>query len=324
MRGVLAALMAVAAVAPVPASAQSCDRDCLRGLLDRYVNALVARDLSRLPLAGTVKFTENGQRLDLGDGLWHTVTGKGDYRLQMEDVEAGQGVLLGTIREADTPTVFVLRLGVAHQRIAEVETLVIRDRSAAESLDRIETPRRAWATAVPESERHSRDELARIANMYFSGIELNDGKGVYPLATTCARLENGTVTAGDHALVPGAPIPAPDRVRMSCLQQFGSGMFHYVTRIRDLRFVAIDRERGIAFAFAFFDNASGEARNVTLADGRKVVSGPAVPWTWQIAEFFKIEQGLIGPVESVLHQVPYGMGSGWSTWEDAMSSRPRW
>jgi hypothetical protein len=25
----------------------------------------------------------------------------------------------------------------------------------------------------------------------------------------------------------------------------------------------------------------------------------------------------------VLHQVPYGMGSGWSTWEDAMSSRPR-
>lgn len=36
-----------------------------------------------------------------------------------------------------------------------------------------------------------------------------------------------------------------------------------------------------------------------------------------------IEKGLIGPVESVLHQVPYGMGSGWSTWEDAMSSRPR-
>jgi hypothetical protein len=33
--------------------------------------------------------------------------------------------------------------------------------------------------------------------------------------------------------------------------------------------------------------------------------------------------GLIGPVESVLHQVPYGMGSGWSTWEEAMSSAPR-
>lgn len=62
--------------------------------------------------------------------------------------------------------------------------------------------------------------------------------------------------------------------------------------------------------------------NVTLRDGRQVVSGSSVPWTWQIAEAFKIDKGLIGPVESVLHPVPCGMGSGWSTWEDAMSSRP--
>ena len=55
-----------------------------------------------------------------------------------------------------------------------------------------------------------------------------------------------------------------------------------------------------------------------------MTSGPSVPWTWQIAEVFKIERGKIGPVESVLHQVPYGMGSGWSSWEDAMSSRARW
>ena len=102
-------------------------------------------------------------------------------------------------------------------------------------------------------------------------------------------------------------------------------MFFYVTRIRDRRFVAIDRERGIAFAFAFFDNGSGDARTrhaERRPQGRR--PGPSIPWTWQIAEFFKIEKGLIGPVESVLHQVPYGMGSGWSTWEDAMSSRPRW
>ena len=310
----------------LPAAAQgraSCDRMCLTGLLDRYVDALVAREPSRLPLASTVKFTENGQRLALGDGLWHTVTGKGGYRLDMTDVDAGQAVLMGTVREADTPTILVLRLGVVQQKIAEIETLVIRNKDAAESLDRIAVPRRAWDTAVPESERHSRADLARIANMYFSGIELNDGKGVYPLHESCARLENGAVTAGDPAAIPGAPPTPPNRTRTSCLQQFQSGVFFYVTRIRDRRFVAIDRERGIAFAFAFFDNGSGDARNGTLADGRKVSSGPSIPWTWQIAEFFKIEKGLIGPVESVLHQVPYGMDSGWSTWEDTMSSRPR-
>ncbi len=42
-----------------------------------------------------------------------------------------------------------------------------------------------------------------------------------------------------------------------------------------------------------------------------------------IAEVFKIERGLIGPVESVLHQAPYGTGSGWSTWEESLSSEPR-
>ena len=131
--------------------------------------------------------------------------------------------------------------------------------------------------------------------MYFSGIELNDGRGVYPFQETCARLENGSVTAGDPAVVLGRP-PRGRRARppSSCRQQFESGMFHYVTRIRDRRFVAVDRERGIAFAFAFFDNAAGEARNVTLRDGRQVVSGSSVPWTWQIAEAFKIEKGLIG------------------------------
>jgi len=320
----LTAAMATALLATQVQAQASCDRGCLSGLLDGYLDALIAHQPSRLPLAPAARFTENGQRLELGDGLWHTVTGKGRYRLDISDVEAGQAVLMGTIREADMPAILVVRLGTVDRKIREIETLVIRNQGAAESLDRIGAPRSAWRAAVPEPERRSRDELVRVANMYFSGIELNDGRGAYPFQETCARLENGSVTAGDPALVLGPAAPATQgRAPSSCRQQFESGMFHYVTRIRDRRFVVVDRERGIVFAFAFFDNAAGEARNVTLRDGRKVESGSSVPWTWQIAEAFKIEKGLIGPVESVLHAVPYGMGSGWSTWEDAMSSRPR-
>ena len=290
--------------------AQDCDRGCLESMLNGYVDALVARDPSKLTTTTSVVFTENGQRLELGDGLWHTVTGRGAYALRLADAERGQAVLMGTIREADMPTILVVRLKVARRRIEEVETLVIRNEAAAKSLDAIGTPRAAWSQPVPTAERQSRAELVRIANMYFSGIERNDGRGEYPIADSCARLENGVWTAGGSA-------------RTGCRQQFESGVFFYVTRIRDRRFVLVDPERGLAFAFAFFDNGSGDARNGTLADGKKVVSGPAIPWTWQIAEVFKIERGLIGPVESVLHEVPYGMGSGWSTWEQAMSSAPR-
>ena len=242
---------------------EACDRGCLESMLDRYVEALVARDPKRLPIAPSAVFTENGQRLELGDGLWHTVTGRGGYALRLADVERGQTVLMGTIREADMPTILVVRLKVARRRIEEVETLVIRNPDAAKKLDAVAMPRKAWAEAVPARERHTRADLVRIANMYFSGIERNDGNGQYPIADSCARLENGSWTAGEGA-------------RTGCRQQFESGVFFYVTRIRDRRFVLVDPERG-----------------------------------------------LIGPAESVLHQVPYGMGSGWSTWAEAMSSAPR-
>ena len=303
-------LAVVALTALAHAQDARCDRGCLESMLDRYVDALIARDPSKLAVDRSVVFTESGQRLELGDGLWHTVTGRGGYALRLADVERGQAVLMGTIREADVPTILVVRLRIAGRRIEEVETLVIRNEAAAKSLDTIGTPRAVWSQPVPVAERQTRADLVRIANLYFSGIERNNGKGQYPIADSCARLENGVWTAGGPA-------------RTGCRQQFESGVFFYVTRIRDRRFVLVDPERGLAFAFAFFDNGSGDARTGTLADGRTVVSGPAIPWTWQIAEVFKIEHGLIGPVESVLHQVPYGMGSGWSTWAEAMSSAPR-
>jgi hypothetical protein len=270
-----------------------------------------------------VKFTENGQRLTLGDGLWHTATGRGGYALKLADVERGQAVLMATMREGDVPTVLVARLGVASRRVAEVETLVIRDREVAERLDAIGAPRRTWSEPVPSDERLSRAALVEIANEYFSGIERNDGRGDYPLAADCARLENGLVLAGDIALVSPRAQGRPNGAQVGCLEQFRSGVFFYVTRIRDRRFVLVDPERGIVFAFAFFDNAGGDSRFGTLPDGRRVESGPKIPWTWAIAEAFKIERGLIGPVESVLHQAPYGMGSGWSTWEQSLSSEPR-
>jgi hypothetical protein len=296
---------------------------CLENLLDTYVDAVVAHDPQRLPLAPTVKFTENGQRLPLGDGLWHTATGKGDYALKLADVERGQAVLMGTIREGDVPTVIVARLGVVDRRAAEIETLVIRDADLATRLDEIGTPRATWSQPVAVGDRLSRAKLVEIANQYFSGIERNDGRGDYPLAEDCTRLENGLVLAGDISLVSPRAKGRPGGAQVGCLEQFRSGVFYYVTRIRDRRFVLVDPERGLAFAFAFFDNAGGESRFGTLADGRSVESGPKIPWTWQIAEAFKIERGLIGPVESVIHQVPYGMGSGWSTWEESLSSEPR-
>jgi len=84
---------------PARSDSRSCDRACLEGFVDRYLDAAIAHDPSLLPLAKNVKFTENGQRLILPDAHWKTMIGKGKYRLFVTDPEAGQVAFIGTIRE---------------------------------------------------------------------------------------------------------------------------------------------------------------------------------------------------------------------------------
>ena len=63
------ACLAGEAAAQAPARiATDCDRACLDALVRDYLAAVVAHDPSRLPLSADVKYTENEQALDVGDG----------------------------------------------------------------------------------------------------------------------------------------------------------------------------------------------------------------------------------------------------------------
>src|SRR5690554_2177521 len=73
-------LLVILALTTLPASAQSCDRDCLTDLLDQYIDALAAHDHTQLPLADDVKYTVDGQADALGEGLWQSVTGVQGFR----------------------------------------------------------------------------------------------------------------------------------------------------------------------------------------------------------------------------------------------------
>src|SRR5215470_1949491 len=92
---VLSGLLAVG----FAAGQAKCDRTCLEGFVDKYLDAMKAHDPKLLPLAKNLKFTENGQKLDIGDGLWNTFAGKGTYRLFVTDPEAEQVAFIATIRE---------------------------------------------------------------------------------------------------------------------------------------------------------------------------------------------------------------------------------
>ncbi len=191
--------------------AMDCDRACLEGLATQYLSALVAHDPKTLPLAKDVKYTENDQVMDVGDGFWGTATAVGGYKHCFADPVVEQIGCMVTMHEGDHVVIMGMRLRVELGRITEIETTYYRqggggpsnavglDTSQAEPL---------WFDVVPAAKRVSRQQLITTANMYFAGLENNDGKGVYPFADDCDRMENGIHTTNNPTLSPNAPFNA--------------------------------------------------------------------------------------------------------------------
>ena len=100
-------------------------------------------------------------------------------------------------------------------------------------------------------------------------------------------------------------------------------LFNFARRVRDRRFLVVDRERGLAMVIVELDQPGGKYATFKLADGREITAGPNRPTTLEAFEVYKIEAGKIRRVEEVQITVPYGMLSGWSSYEDGMSSRAR-
>lgn len=345
-------LAMLAALVAAPGWAQiSCDRACLENFVDQYMDALIAHNPKKLPMTPRVKNTEDGVRLDPGDGFWRTALAKGSYRLFVTDTDAGQVTFIGTMREVNAPmpnpVIVGIRLKIENRQVSEIENMVVRDAQRATDLEKRGAPDPVFLEAIPAAQRASRAELVRTANLYLSALEKSDGKSVPPFADGCERVQNGIQTTDNPDIAaqmaplvtggrggdakgkqpPAAP-PKPQGLQiniaaMGCTDQFKLGYFNFIRRARDRRFVAVDRERGLAMVIVELDEPAGKYATFKLADGRDITAGPNRPRTIAAFEMYKIEGGKIRRIEEIQHDVPYGMLSGWSSYEDGMSSKAR-
>lgn len=304
-----------ASTGPIPLN---CNRGCLESVVDQYLAALVAHDPKRVSLSRDVMYTENDQRVDIGDGFWKTAEGRGNYTHIFADPEFGQVAFMGTMREAGAPLLMSLRLRVELGRISEIECILFKPGGGGPNniadMDKPYKPEEMWFKSIPPAQRMSRQEMIAVADGYFTGLQKNDGKGIngtgtYPFTTDCHRIENGSPTTN----VPRPANQPPDVVNpfyLDCLSQFKLGAYYVVQNIHGRRYPVVDQERGIVWAHAVFDQ--GTVSKGVLSDGRPhEYKGFNRPSSILVTEAFLIENGKIRRVEMIGPSVAYHLNSPW-------------
>jgi hypothetical protein len=305
--------------APAPAQVQDpqllCDRACLQAAVDSYLKAVVAHDPKLLSLDEHVRFTEDGQELQLGDGFWNTASGIGAAQQFYPDPQTQQITYIGTMREFDNLVLMAMRAKVRDRRISEVETLFYRKGTGPEWSDAgvdatnsRGTADAAWLVPIPAAQRATREQLTGIALGWMNALGHYDTKVALPVSDDCVRYENGARVSGNPRVMIGDS--HFNLAALGCRQQLQSGYFASITRIHHRRVVAVDPENGTVVLWANLDQAG--TRALRLADGHTLsprsLSQPASTETVVV---FRIEAGLIRRIEMVTREVPYHMNPGW-------------
>jgi hypothetical protein len=266
----------------------ACDRECLRGFVTQYLDAMVAHNPKALPLGSAARFTENTKTMPLGEGLWKNATKLRAYRQDFLDVRDGHAASHIIVEEGTNPVMLALRLKIVNKQITEIETMVTRNMTEGALFD-VENLKiaRPEMNVVPEkSQLMSREEAIRIAEFYPTGLKVGGTFAAVnaPFAPDAFRLENGRLMAGRGAragsenILTGRVTPHPDVV---------------------YRVAAVDEEMGNVLLWMDFGDTGQYGAGNALTT----------------FEAFKIYGGQIHAVEAFIRILPANTPTGWPAYE---------
>jgi hypothetical protein len=143
----------------------------------------------------------------------------------MADPEWGSIGFYARMYENGAPVIVSTRLKIYDHQITEIETIVVpeRGRMAGAGADAAagtpppdylgDRPRPRYTRIMPPAQRRSREQLMRIVNTYFTGIENNTGDKPPLFSPHCQRIEDGRPTSN---------VPLAHRDRYDALDTAGA------------------------------------------------------------------------------------------------------
>ena len=276
-----------AAASAAQRAAAVCDRECLRGKVTQLLHALVKHDISGLPVAETLRVTEDAVVKPLkAVGLVNTVTRLRGYRQDVIDDRAGMAGAHVVVEESGAPVLLVVRLKVVDEKLTEIELVSTRGRADGLifNIDGLNAPSAVMNYAPRPGQLATRDAAIKAALHYPEG--LNTAKTFAavnaPFAPNAYRFENGQVMAGpDCTFAPGC-------------QNIATQSLAIFERLGDVqtRVIAADERMGIVW--------------LRMAWGVREQGGDQLT-VW---EMFKVYDGQIHAVEAFMRILPVDKRNG--------------
>jgi hypothetical protein len=283
-RTILGFLLAVCVWGATAKSAQlaaTCDRECLRSKVTQLLYAFLKHDVSGLPVADTVRVTEDAVDKPLAKvSLVNTVTRLSGFRQDIIDERAGVAGAHVVVEESGAPVLLVVRLKIVADKLTEVELVATRSRAEGLifNIDGLSAPSEVTNYAPRPEQLSTREDAIKAAMHYPTG--LNAAKTFAdvnaPFAANAYRYENGQLMAG-----PGCTFnPGCQNISTQSLAIFN--------RLGDVqtRVIAVDERMGIVW--------------LRMAWGVRERGGDQLT-VW---ETFKVFDGKIHAVEAFMRILP--------------------
>lgn len=275
-------------------------RDELHRLASSLLDVCVARSPGDVPRGKSFRYTENGEALELGRGLWHTVTSD-TFRWIIADPETQQVFVFAALSEGSAPVLAAFRGRADAQGWTELEALVSRKgQSSIFAPERLTSLDPLYDAIVPEGLCIDRNALRAAAEGYFDGIQYDDVTRVR-FDESCRRFENGALTTSNPEFLRG----------MGCREQFEKKLFAYIKEVRARRYPVFDVERGLACACVFLDVPGTQTHFEFNGRRHELPPHMRVARSVYLFEVFKVVDGNIREIQALMVNLPYLAGSGW-------------
>ncbi|HEY5409878.1 MAG TPA: hypothetical protein VIJ94_04035 [Caulobacteraceae bacterium] len=285
--------------APRRGRAAACDRACLDSMVDRYIDAMIARTPGALPWANRVRYSENNVSMMIGDGLWATITSRTTTPLRAADPASGQAVWMGEIADHGQPGFMALRLEIEGGKIAEAEAVLRRKGGPPQYGDPdayAHDP--AFAASAKVAKPLAAKALIGIVDGWFDAVQ--GRRGAAPrIAPGCERQDNGVATSSG---------PTAEGGVQGCAAQIRAGLFKPIERVRARRYPVVDTARGVVVASGFFDLPGAEPKP---DPARGLPWAADYPFSVAFISAFKIDKGGVWRVDTISNAEPYLMPSPW-------------